>query len=316
MYAILNFSSGWITHADKIAKAINSLVCGASLASLQATHLAGTTFNLSKSRRKADVADHFWIQDTDYICHAPCDTPSAQNKYARFGTLGGHISFDLGTNVQFTSSSNSYVLNTNASASSSSPINIHVQCTKRGIVTSIAVENEIKPAILTVLSEITYEAMPYMDDNTGTFVPAVISSTLIYNPQITGASNTTQNPFKCPAAITNSASGTVGAISFTNWRVGNTNIFSQPLSTTVGNTRQEPGTMVDVEAFLPLGVAAQNMSNAIFVGCITDKSGIMIMNGLGYPEESVVSKGLPPDIIVTINGKDYVALDKILVPYI
>lgn len=316
MYAVLNFSAGWISHLGPISKAITSLVCGASLSSVQASHLASTNFNIAKSFRRATDANHFWIQDTDNICHSPCDTPTAQNKYARIVDASTNIAVSLGTNLSFTNLSTSYCLRSASAISNSFAISIHVYCTKKAIVISSVQENGSKPAVTCVLSEITYDLMPYMDDATGSFVPAVLGE-FGYNPLFAGSSSgDSDDPFHCPNVVTNIASGASAIMTTTDWVVGNASTAYNPLSRALGTTRLSADGNSSVEAFLPLGVCSSS-NTILFVGSITEKSGIMITNGVGHPVDSTNAPNcMSPDTILELNGVDYFILDRLLVPYV
>lgn len=318
MYAILNVSPGWGSAAEltRISKAIISLITGSSLASVRDNAFSGSSvFNFAKSSRVASNLQDFWIKDTDTTAHAPCDTAVPKTKYLKVEHANSHIMWSLSSNAGFVLSTSNTLYNYNSGVSAGNATNIHVFCNEACVVVAFATENSLKPGCFGILSEITYDAMPYIDDDTNSVIPVVISNVLGYNPKIVGSGSETQNPFQAHSIMTDYDTGTVSTVANINlWRIGNVNVSSNPTTLTVGDSRFDPVTQTEVEGISPFGVAYQS-PNAIFIGSITDKSGIMFMNGLGYPAAGD-ERSIPPDVIVSINSVDYVVLDKFLIPYV
>lgn len=316
MYAILNFSAGWqaIAELDRIAKSINALVTGSSLASLQSGVLASsTTYKAAKSTRVASALSDFWIRDTDYISHSPCDTAYPKSKYLRFSQQSSHIYWNLANDIAFTTPVTNTVYNSNV-GTNTAPLNVHVYCNSSCVVVGFVQENDLKPLMFSIVSEFTYDAMPYYDEN-NSFIPAIMSNLLGYTPQIVGTGSATQNPFSTLGFVSNYTTGSgSGIVQVANWRVGNTHSAIQPTQLSVGNSRLDPEKLTEVEAFLPIGFAATS-STGLFVGNITDKTGIYIMSGPGYPD-SANRRAISPDIVIAIDGTNYIVLDKFIIPFV
>lgn len=310
MYITLHFNTALYNHTDALAKALTALVCGYSLAHVASNQLAGTSFVLEKSSRKATTADHFWTQDTEYIAHAPCDTVNAQNKYVRFSG-SSHLMFELGTDITMTKSSTSYVYVT--SYLGPAPHIIHLFVTKRCIVVAVMSHLENYARLVNMLSEITYETAPYLDDASGNFVPAVITQ---YTQELTSSSaSITTNMFRMPNVLLNTNSQ--GQMNNSNTRIGETTYSNNPITRSVGLSKLNAQLDTVVEAVFSLGVQS-HLTGSQISGSITAKSGIMVMSGTGYPTNTAnsASKILPPDMLINVNGQDYFPLNRFLIPYI
>jgi hypothetical protein len=317
MYAILNFSGGWLnaTELTRISNAIAALVSGSSLASVGSSELVDSTrYVPAKSTRISTRSADFWTRSSSNSVNSPCGTIHPKTKHVRFDSTSTSIGISLANNGTFVNSAVKNILTTGIGLIQTSSLNVHVYCNENCIVVGFVQENASRPASFSVVSEITYGVMPYMDD-ANNFIPVVLSNLLGNSPKFVGAVGETSIPFVSPGFISNLTTGAAApaGTNLVSWRVGNVTTLNQPIINSVGNSRLDATKLNGVEAVLPLGVASIS-DDTLFVGSITDKTGIYVFSGPGYPSSSN-SKTISPDMVIEVNGNNYIVLDRLAIPF-